>query len=691
MLKTDYSFFLILLIIPFSAGITYLFYRKVKISKPLKYLLSWLRFLFITLLLFLFLNPVVRSLSESEYKPLNIFLIDVSQSMQVSQRDSVLKNVILPSLFGKIPEGKYFLFSEDLLEEFRGDISQIFNRGSGITKSDLSKTLSSLRKIFSPEDISSITVISDGIYNSGESAMLTAEMLDSKINYILVGDTANFKDRSISGINYNKISYSNSFPEVTANIFSKGISGKFEVKLFEENTLIDSKEVITSPDLTNYTVSFFLPNSNEGVFKYTIEIPTSNQELSYKNNKEIFYIKRIDITPDALVLSGGPDADYAFFSEEIKKLKNLKVTFLTQKSAETYYEGDLSGISKINCIIFFGYPGRLTSEKDISLLKSKLGKNTPLIFFNSVTTDFDKLKNFEEFLPFKIENIPLSYYQSGIRFVSNLDERFAFLKGIENFPPLNVESGAIRFKPDSEILLVSSAGIPVYGLRNSNFKSSGFTAYGLLKWKLNKGNYDYTKAFSGIITETINLLLEPKKNRPLNVETSKDIYNKSEPVKFFAEVGDDYVNTGKKVNVKSTGSIDNFSIELTEVITGKYSGSSEILKEGDYRFVADYEATGNEILSDNGRFTVGEDNFEFRNLFPENKLLNELIAIKGGKNLTGFSSAEITEFFNQKPEKKFKKIKYEDIVNFRENIYFLLFIIFLISLEWFIRKKFNLP
>ena len=483
-------------------------------------------------MLFLFLNPVISYIRESEYKPVNIFLIDVSASMQVSERDSLLRNIILPSIINNYDENKYFLFAENLLEEFNGDIPGLFNRNTGFNKSDLSKTLNSLGKLFSPDDISSVTIISDGIYNSGDNAMLSAEILNSKINYILVGDTANFRDVSITGVNYNKISYTKSFPAVDVNIFSKGISGNIDVKLFEENTLVETKVIATAPGIFDYSVSFFLPNSNEGVYKYTVEISQGNLELTKKNNKEIFYIKRIDIIPDVLVLSGGPDVDYAFFTEEIKKLKNIKVTFLTQKTAGSYYEGDLSGISKINCLVFFGYPGRLTPESDISLLKSKLEKNTPLIFFNSLTADFEKLKEFEDYLPFVTGKTIPSYSQSRIRFISNLDERFSFLKGIENFPPLFTESGEIRFKPDAEILIVSSGGVPVYGIRNSNIKSSGFTAYGLHKWKLNKGNYDYEKAFSGILTETINLLLEPKRNKPLNIETSKPVYRKTEPVKL---------------------------------------------------------------------------------------------------------------------------------------------------------------
>jgi len=691
LLKSDYSIYLLLFIIPFSAGITYLYYRKVIITKSLKYLLSGLRFLFLTSLLFLFLNPVIKYIRESGYKPVNIFLIDVSASLDVSGRDSIIKNIILPNLPPPSGENKYLLFSEDLLGEFNGDIKGVLYGKTGNMKTDIGRTLSSLNNLYSPDDISSITIISDGIFNSGENEILSAGILNSKINYILAGDTADFKDRSITGINYNKISYTKSFPVVTVNIFSKGIPGKIDVKLFEENTLIESKEINAVSNLFDYEVTFYLPNAIEGVHKYTVEITSSNNELTLKNNKEIFYIKRVNITPEVLVLSGGPDADYAFFTEEIKKLKNINVKFLTQKSPETFYEGDLSDLSKFNCLIFFGYPGRLTSEKEISLLKTKLEKNTPLIFFNSVTSDFEKLKIFEDFLSFKIESSSTGYSESVIRFISNADERFSFLKGIENFPPLLAESGNLRFRPDSEILIVSSGGVPVYGIRNSNIKSSGFTAYGLHKWKLNKGNYDYEKAFSGIITETINLLLEPKRNSPLNVETSKPVYSISEPVRFYAEVRDEYIIPGKKVSVRISGSGGNYLLETAENAPGKFSGLSDKMQEGDYSYEADYEAAGNEILRDKGRFTVGEDKFEYRYLYPEERLLKEFAALKGGKNLTGMSSKEMSDYFTSEAAGEMKKYKYEDLFDFGKNIYYLLFIVFLISLEWFIRKKYNLP
>ena len=113
LLKAEHSTVYIIIVTIISALLSYFFYRNSSIKNPLKLILQFIRFLTIWLIFILLLSPVLSFISEITQKPINIFLIDNSLSLNIENRDSLttdLLNNIIPDIDNNKSENKYFCF-----------------------------------------------------------------------------------------------------------------------------------------------------------------------------------------------------------------------------------------------------------------------------------------------------------------------------------------------------------------------------------------------------------------------------------------------------------------------------------------------------------------------------------------------------------------------------------------------------
>ncbi|MER3127527.1 hypothetical protein ABQG68_19605, partial [Bacillus pumilus] len=143
---------------------SYLFYRKKDLPLPLKSVLITLRFLSVFLILLLLANPVIAFINSSSISPKHIYLTDVSGSLIINNRIDTLK-MLVKDLENNSSKDDFYFFSERLIK--RGNENNFFSEtGYDNTKTNLTNTLS---EIFSDpgNKISSVTLISDGMINSG--------------------------------------------------------------------------------------------------------------------------------------------------------------------------------------------------------------------------------------------------------------------------------------------------------------------------------------------------------------------------------------------------------------------------------------------------------------------------------------------------------------------------------------------
>jgi hypothetical protein len=157
-----------------------------------------------------------------------------------------------------------------------------------------------------------------------------------------------------------------------------------------------------------------------------------------------------------------------------------------------------------------------------------------------------------------------------------------------------------------------------------------------------------------------------------------EVYDEDYKLTTNAVVTANILSRDKKVSQKVTLNKDEniFSAALNE------------LKVNDYEVFADAEINRSIYVKDNNRFIVDTLNTEFRNTRSDFLSMKELAQNTGGNFIyaTDFSADKIKKIENPEPVKS-----YSHRNNLWENRFVLLFIIGLLTIEWVVKKRNNLP
>jgi hypothetical protein len=93
-LKTNFGFILTAAIFIAALLLAYYYYKKTKAEGLNRKVFTLLRFLSILFILLLFSSPVISFFKNTFQDPVNVFLIDNSQSLLIENRTELLKNTL---------------------------------------------------------------------------------------------------------------------------------------------------------------------------------------------------------------------------------------------------------------------------------------------------------------------------------------------------------------------------------------------------------------------------------------------------------------------------------------------------------------------------------------------------------------------------------------------------------------------
>lgn len=701
-LKSDFSLIYLILSVILAIAVSWYYYRRSTLEGINKKLFTVLRFLSLFFIFLLFSSPVISFIKNTFTDPVNVYLIDNSQSLLLDKRDILLRSVLDEKILSSEPgnsDNLYFMFSGGLMREVKKDeLRNISYSGVNNFETNLTSSFYSLQERLANENLSSVTIISDGIINEGGSPETAARLLNVPVNYILTGDTVQHNDLVVKNIFFNKTAFIESSVPVNVGINSYNYETEIKLNLYEEDNLVQTKVLKVSKDQSNYELSFNVMSEAERIIKYKIEIEGLNDEITLKNNFQEFFIRFVNNKFRILVLSAGPGPDLAFISEEIKKVKNFEATFLTQKSSSEFYEGNVPQLDKFDSYIFIGFPTSISNQNIITEIGSALEKNnSSLIFFAGRNTDQNKLSVLSDKLPFKTISASDKEEETGIRTVSKLNNEIfknnQLLSQVNSFPNIFKTASTFAVNTSAEtFLLMSQNSEPVFIIQNTEKnRSAAFLAYGLYKWRLNNQRNNAEEVLNYIITSSVIAITDKEQKKSFNIETTKPVYSKFENVKFHARINNYVIQGGEKIIVKISGSGFNNSFELVKKDNRYFEGEINVPVDGTYSYTAEMMSGNNLIENTDNRFIIGENNFEYKLTRADNSFLNKLTGDTYGVNFSNSDNSAIKDSlvnFNERSKSEFRIKK-----NFELNVnpYYLGIIIFLLCLEWFFRKRNNLP
>ncbi len=664
-----------------------LLYRKDKNMGEVKSWLRWLmmslRFVVITLLSFLLLTPLLRTLTRQIEKPIVIIAQDNSESIITNKDTTFLRGKYradLLAIAGELSEKfevKVLSFGDKVNE------SQDFNFNE--KRTDLSALLDEADIRYANRNVGALIIASDGLYNSGSNPIY--HPLKVPVYTIALGDTIARKDLLVGAVNYNRIAYlNNSFP-VEVTVVGRECSGvSTTLTLSEDSSILFSRQINISGNSFRQAIPFHLDAKKKGIHHYKISLSAVNGEITTTNNVKDIYVEVKESKRKVLIIADSPHPDIAALKKAIESNENYEVKVSTIDKPE-------ANIKDAQLVILHQLPSvdhpatdmiRSIKSNDIPCLYI-LGSQTNVNAFNQLEAGIairNSLNKGNEVKPALNNNFNLFTVEDGLK------------NSVRTFSPLITPFGDYVITAQGSSLLSQQIGSVVTGQpllflgENTGGKTGILCGEGCWRWRMNdyqlNQNFD---VFNSIISKAVQYLSITETKGRFKV-SCKSSFNENEPVVMDAEVyNDNYelINTSD-VSVTIT-SREKKSYPFTFSKTERaYTLNAGILAPGDYHYKAQVKQ-GDKLYATEGDFSVNALQVEQNETVADHQLLYTLSQKTGGQLFYPSQLNELSALLQSKDDIKsvsFSQIKLIDLVNLKA-IFFLL--LAMLTIEWFLRKR----
>ena len=647
-------------------GYAFFLYRKERLITNLLLLRSLfvLRFIFVSILAGLLLNPVVKSIQKEIEQPIVIIAQDISSSI----KDSVFYD--LNTLSEQFTDFDVYTYS------FAATMSSGFSKVNSGVKTNLSKVINEVESRFSNRNIAALIIATDGLYNEGSNP-LYSQLNNYPIYPIALGDTTIKTEVKIVKVKQNEIAFlGNTFPLEVSLAMQKAKGEYTKLSVWHNGNKLYS-EVINIKSNDDYQkVKILVEASGIGLQKYQIIASIIDGEDNVKNNTYTSYVEVIDSRYKILILNEVSHPDISAYRSAIEKNKNYTI--------HLFHIDDFNGnIEAYQLVALFGI------KQNVDLIKKLENSQVPLLVFELNKTGL------KEKLSTAIRFTSKGGLEDVLAIKNKQFSKFTFsdklLNLINEAPPLSTPFGRYDLSNATEFILQQKIGMditnkPIIALSQQEGKKMAYiTAEGFWKWKL----YDYSHNNSN---ETFDELFE-KLTQYLVLQEDKSRF-RIDYRKQFTEDENIYLDallfnesfemvTDKDIEISISnekGSKYNFEFSKHN---NSYLLDAGKLEIGKYSFIAKVKGTS---LNKTGGFEVKVIQLEQLNAIADHKLLLALAKASGGAVFNKDNVNElITKVKNNKDNYKtiHTKEKLEGIINIP---WILLSLLFLISTEWFARK-----
>lgn len=677
------------------AGVSYsaIFYRKDKalneIPQWLIYVMSLSRFFTIFLLGLLLLKPLIESESQKIEKPIVVIAVDNSESI-LFNADSLFYKSEFPTSISKLKEALAENYQVEVVS-FGDQINDTLFFNYQDKQTDLSMIMNEIESKYFGRNLGAVILAGDGVYNKGQNPLYTNRFIEATTFYtIALGDTNKKKDLSIGNVAHNKLAYlGNDFPiEVVVNAdYLKGqnavvtISRNGKELAVQQQAIIGDNEVITLP--------FKIEADKAGKQLYTVELKSLEGEFTLLNNKQQIFIEVLDNKQEILIVSAAPHPDIAAIKYAIEKNINYQV--------EVINIGDYSGgLDKYSLVILHQVPSTKGGEQKLigDLNKYKL----PVLYFVGGQSNYNAFNQYKTGLTL----IGANGSTDAKPVINNGFGNFVVEDGIKdllpNLPPVQIPFASNYQLTNAVNVLFhqkignTSTDFPLIGFNASGDVKVGFMlGEGIWRWKFqdyikNKNNEN----FELLISKMIQYLAVKEDKSKFRVFSESE-YLENEKVIFNAELYNDIYELVNDAEVNLI--VTNDEGEELPTKTFSKAGQSYRLDAGifgpgqyGYKAITSFEGKNYEV---EGEFVVKALKVEYLNTVADHQLLFSLSEKTGGKM---YSKEDFDQILDDMEENnKIAAISYvnQELTDVIKWGWILLLIIFLLSLEWFLRKRYG--
>jgi len=648
-------------------------------------LLTVLRFLSTTIIAFLLLAPMVKMTIHKKEKPVVVFAQDNSESILYNRDSAFYKNQYAVSVKKLIDElGKDY---DIRLYDFGDRLRSPLSFGFSDKQTDISSIFSEMQSVFANRNVGAVILASDGLYNNGKNPLYSAANIQFPVYTIALGDTNRYRDLIVSGLNFNKVTFlGNNFPvELLISAF-KAKGQQSVLSVFHNNELLYTKNIIINDDRFYQNINIQLPAKEPGMQRFRVVFSPIQGEENLINNSRDFFVHVLDSRQKILILAEAPHPDLSALKQSIETNDNYKVDVIMADDYNSSFAG-------YGLVILHQLPSLKHSER---FFKDEITRNhVPVLFILGGLTNLNSFNNLNTGL---ILNTSKTQTDEALPEMNNSFTYFTLSdeikRAVQEYPPLNTPYGDYKVFTSSSVLLYQRIGSVITQKplilfnKDAGLVNGIITGEGIWKWRL----YNYMKeenhnAFDELINKTVQYL-SVKGNTGLFRVFVKNVIPENEETEFEAELYNESYELINEAEVHLTiYNSENKKYEFTFGKTDKaFHLNAVYFPEGEYKYSATVVNAG-KTYGQKGAFYVAAVNLEAINTIADHALLNKLAKEHDGTMIFPGEISRLPEILKKRND--IKPLSYT-IKNYSELInlpLLLLFIIMLLSAEWFTRKR----
>jgi hypothetical protein len=697
-LLTDYPWYFILFCILAGAVVAVFSYQKNTISqKPFAFawpvwLLALLRFLSVSILCFLLLSPVIRSLFKKVEKPVIIIAADNSQSVLLN-KDSAYYHTKLSADVQKLAhdlEEKYdvrtFSFGGDTRDNLKLDFKE--------KETNLSALYDKLYNTFYNQNIGAVITLTDGIYNEGQNPLYSAQKFNAPFYMVALGDTQPQKDILIRNVLYNQVVYSGNFFPLQVQLKAKGYRGR-DIKLTISNNghEVFSQPIKISGDNFYTEVPVKIEATHPGLQHYHLEISRLEGEISYVNNSYDIFIDVLDSKKKILLVANAPHPDVAAIKSAIERNSFYEVSAYTYDDFVKEVGNNVAKLKNYQLAILHELPG--TNNNAAQLNTALRDAEVPVWYILGAQSSVNAFNNLDAGLKINVQSSRMNEVGGALNTQFSL---FSFspdlAKAMAAWPPLLAPFGEYTASDRQNIAIFQQIGkvktpMPELLFTSNNKQKVGILCgEGIWKWFM----FDFAanqnhKASDEIIDKTIQYLSAKTDNRLFRVRPARNKFFEDEKISFEAEVYNKSFDPIKDALVKMSIRDENgklFDFNFVPKENG-YFLDAGYLPAGSYTYTAQTKI-GEKPYTLAGEFIVKKVDLEFLETVANHQLLYNIAHQQGGQMIYPKDLSALPAMLTKRTDitpLAYMQTDFKDLIDFKILFFVLLG---LLSAEWFLRK-----
>jgi len=619
-------------------------------SPRLRWTLTALRCLSLSLVLGLVAEPVVTALTRRAARPSLALLLDTSRSMAIAEvghtRLQQAMELAGDGDFRSLLRGWDVVacgFSERAYPVAIDTVARLVTGGQATDLAGALETCDSDGAL-GARAWGAALLLSDGAHNLGVDPLEAAARLGCPVHSLLIGSEVEPVDLQVAAATAPPPAYAGDERRLAIRLRHWGFAGRpTEVVVWEGDRRLASQPVTLSAGGGEQEVVIRLPPAEPGLHLLRVQVPVQEGEQAAENNQALVMSRVRRSRIEVLLVAAAPGPEFTFLRRALVADSSLAVRQIVGGVRPVALDaGILEGARAIVLVdpdarVLEGAAGQVlvdfvrtggglllvTGPRSLrtwkteaavgALLPLALGPGEPVAGETSLRPLATALEH------------PI------LRHPEESDAAAAW----ERLPPVAGLPARAATREGAQVLLASEAGQPVVAVGGAG-AGRVVVAAAVDFWRLDlmsSGAGGDPRPVRHLWQSALRWLASGAPEGRVRAATERAVFRAGSPVRVVAEVYDELMRPHVAARVEATLATGDESVRLEPQGGGRYGGSWLGLAPGQYRFVVRAHDDGATIGSDEGQFVVDGYSLESMDVRARPELLAELAAATDGLSL----------------------------------------------------------